>query len=66
MLAACEDLVLVNVPQNIACYDMFLDFAADASNGEMTVVSWLCTFLPSLMTPKWQKLASLAQEICTL
>ena len=39
MLAVCEELVLVEIFQNIACYDMFLDLAARACNADRPVVA---------------------------
>ena len=46
VLAVCKDLVRVKVLQNIVCYGMFLDLAADAFKGQVCSC-WLCTCLSS-------------------
>ena len=38
VLAVCKDLVPVKVLENIACYDMLLDLAANACKGDGPVV----------------------------
>ena len=44
MLAVDENLILVKVFQNIACYDMFLDLAANACKGDRTVAAGFALF----------------------